>query len=278
MAMIFNPRDIEHFIQHGFIKLAEVFSPEEAARGTRRAFESLGCDINDPATWNAPSARVAHSYLLDQRKETPKLWAAACELVGGAERLEAGQHSWSDFLILNLGHEADKPWAAPDDTAGWHKDGDFFRHFLDSPEQALLVITLWSDISDRGGGTFIAPQSIGVVARYLLEHPEGVHPGGFPWQEMIRQCPERIECTGQAGDAYLVHPFMLHTISANPNRRVRAIANMLYSLAEPMKLDRPEGNYSPVERAVLRGLGADRVAFAPARERFTRLGSTAVPK
>jgi hypothetical protein len=59
------------------------------------------------------------------------------------------------------------------------RDGDFFRHFLDSPEQALLVIPLFADIQPRGGGTYIAPDGIPKVAKYLLEHPEGTYPQSY---------------------------------------------------------------------------------------------------
>ena len=31
-------------------------------------------------------------------------------------------------------------------------------HFLDSPEQALLVIPIYSDIKPEGGGTYICPE------------------------------------------------------------------------------------------------------------------------
>ena len=67
--------------------------------------------------------------------------------------------------------DATRP-ARPPAAGGWHKDGSFFRHFLDSREQGLLTIVYWSDVEPQGGGTFIAPDSIKVVARYLAEHPE----------------------------------------------------------------------------------------------------------
>jgi hypothetical protein len=41
---------------------------------------------------------------------------------------------------------------------------DFFRHFLDSPEQALLTLVLWTDMLPKGGGTFVAADSVPVVA------------------------------------------------------------------------------------------------------------------
>jgi len=41
-------------------------------------------------------------------------------------------------------------------------------HFLDSPEQALLVIPLWSDIESKGGGTAICPDGIKHIAKHLV--------------------------------------------------------------------------------------------------------------
>jgi hypothetical protein len=52
----------------------------------------------------------------------------------------------------------------------WHNDGDFFVHFLDSPEQALLVIPLWSDIVSKGGGTAICSDGIKYIAKHLVMH------------------------------------------------------------------------------------------------------------
>lgn len=56
-----------------------------------------------------------------------------------------------------------------------HNDGDFFVHFLDSPEQALLVIPLWSDIVPRGGGTVVCADGIKCIAKHLV----GSYIGGF---------------------------------------------------------------------------------------------------
>jgi len=46
--------------------------------------------------------------------------------------------------------------------------GIFFVHFLDSPEQALLVIPLWSKIVPKGGGTAISTDGIKHIAKYLV--------------------------------------------------------------------------------------------------------------
>jgi len=272
---------VAHFLEHGYVKIESAFPRNAALRCTQRAFDSLGYDIQDPSTWKLPTARVAPSYFTDIRIAAPSIWSAVCQLLGGVERIaRVDDKSWSDFVILNLSNEFGKPWTAPGDyTSGWHKDGQQFRHFLDSPEQGLLGVTLWSDIAPRGGGTYIAPQSVGVVARYLLDRPEGVHPNAFPWDDLMRQCPDRLEITGQAGDAFLLHPFMLHTMSPNPDRKIRAIANPLWVLTEPMQLNRQNySDYSVIERAILRGLNKSSVDFSPTRARICTPDSSPLPE
>lgn len=46
--------------------------------------------------------------------------------------------------------------------------GDWFTHFLDSPEQALLIIPLFTDIKPKGGGTVICTDSVKLVAERLV--------------------------------------------------------------------------------------------------------------
>ena len=183
-------------------------------------------------------------------------------------------------MIVNFHKGADKPWQPPaPEAGGWHKDGDFFRHFLDSPEQGLLTIVIWSDIAPRGGGTFVACDSVAPVARLLAAHPEGVSPAGAPeasFGSLIHQCHEFAELTGCIGDVALIHPYLLHASSQNLSGKARFITNPPVMLREPMVFSRPESaDFSPVERAVLRGLGVERLDFAPAasRERIVSEGA-----
>jgi hypothetical protein len=164
----------------------------------------------------------------------------------------------------NLGLGADREWEAPSASApGWHKDGDFFRHFLDSPEQGLLTLVLWSDIEPRGGGTFVAADSVGPVARLLASRPEGILPDEFDYGVLIAQCDHFVETTGRLGDVVLLHPYVLHAVSQNHRGTARFITNPPITLREPMRFDRSDpAEQSPVERAVLRALGVERLRFA----------------
>ena len=121
----------------------------------------------------------------------PRAWDAICDLLGGEDRIinfwGDSKPGWGDGFIINFGLGADTPWQPPSpEVGGWHKDGDFFRHFLDSPEQGLLTIVVWSDIYPKSGGTFVACDSVQHVAQRLYEHPEGLLPGGFG--QLIDNC------------------------------------------------------------------------------------------
>ena len=175
---------------------------------------------------------------------------------------------WSDAFVVNFRRGADKPWIKPSPEAGgWHKDGSFFRHFLDSREQGLLTIVYWSDVAHKGGGTFIAPDSIGVVARYLADHPEGVDPS-FDFGSLIGQCQEFVEVTGEVGDFIILHPYMLHASSNNHSRTVRFMTNPPVVLKEPMNFNRANpDDFSLIELATLHGLGVERYDFRPTAPR-----------
>lgn len=259
---------IEHFIEHGYIHLPRAFDADFAHRMTARVWQRLGYDRNDPSTWAEARIHMPGHEHWDVKQVAPEVWRAVCDLLGGERRI-ATPYRWSDGFIVNLREGADQPWQPPHERkTGWHKDGDFFRHFLDSPEQGLLTIVLWSDVHHQGGPTYIAPDSVAIVARYLAQHPEGVGPTDFPIADLIGQCHRFVQATGSAGDVYLMHPYMLHTVSQNILQRPRFITNPPVHLNEPMQFDRPEAaDFSPVERAVLRALGVERHPFQPAAPR-----------
>jgi hypothetical protein len=123
-----------------------------------------------------------------------------------------------------------------------------------------LCIVVYSDILPRSGGTFVACDSVKSIARRLYEHPEGLLPGQFGG--LIEACADFTEITGKAGDVCLLHPFVLHAVSQNPSGRARFITNPCIKLKAPMEFNRPDlADFSPVERAVLRALGRERIDF-----------------
>jgi|SRR5579875_292067 hypothetical protein len=265
---VLSNEEADQFVQRGFVHLKGCFSREVANKAVDEMWARLGYDRERPSTWVDKRIHMPGVNSFEVKQFAPKAYAAACDLVGGEERIKQ-PYTWNDAFIVNLGVRADEPWAGPSATSpGWHKDGDFFRHFLDSPEQGLLTFVLWTDVVERGGATFVACDSVGPVARVLLEHPEGILPNGFDFRALAQQCHDFIEATGEAGDVYYLHPFLLHATAQNVLRRPRVITNPLLSLVEPMRFDREDSEgYSLVERAVLHQLGTGPFTFAPSAPR-----------
>lgn len=208
----------------------------------------------------------------------------------GKGRIDEQYSTWGDSFIMNLGLpelEGDDKVVHPHELDNWHVDGDFFVHYLDSPEQALLVIPLFSDIKPRGGGTFIAPEGIDLTARYLAAHPEGVVPIPYrfvpsqstydnpdedpdTWSHLkaIKKCTKFAEMTGEVGDVVLLHPLMLHSASKNHLRNARVIINPPVAVKEPFNFNRENpDDYSLVELKTLRALGVGKLDFKPTTER-----------
>jgi hypothetical protein len=264
---VLTAAELGHFVERGFVRVEGCFSRRFARELTDAACTRLFCDPADRATWPASRMRAPRSATYDAREIAPRAWQAACDLVGGADRVDQ-PYRWTDGFIVNFGREPALRWAPPGPVVrpeqAWHADGDFFRHFLDSPEQGLLVIALFSDIEERGGGTQLACDSVDHVARFLAAHPEGVLLGQIPADEIVSRCTDFAEVTGSIGDVFFLHPFMLHTWSVSERDTARFIINPPVTLRQPMRFDRPhDADHSAVERVVLRALGTDRFPFSP---------------
>lgn len=263
-----SQEQIDHFIRYGFIHLNDCFSKDFADQWIAEAFVRLGYDPVDRATWEKPIIHMPNSAFVNVREFAPKAYDAICQLLGGEERIK-GDVRWGNGFIVNFHLGAEREWVAPSPEAGgWHKDGDFFWHFLDSPEQGLLVIVVWRDIGPRGGGTFMAPDSIKPVSEYLLANRGGIHPFEGNFGSLINQCHDFREVQGSVGDVVLMHPYMLHASSQNHSGIARFITNPPVSLREPLNFNRENpADYSPVERAVLHALGVERLDYQIEGER-----------
>ncbi|KAI2612648.1 uncharacterized protein GGS25DRAFT_529275 [Hypoxylon fragiforme] len=276
-----TPDQKAFFLAHGYLKLTNCFTRAQAADVIDGVWTRLGMSPTDKRTWTKERTNMPSHRAFDCAAFAPKAWAAICELCGGEDRVSAEpSRTWRDSLIVNLGTAAGEGRPVPpQELANWHVDGDFFVHYLDSPEQALLVIPLFTDVEPEGGGTMLCPPAINRVARQLYEHPEGVSPRMVPrahadfgrernleWYAAVaRGCgggggAEKegfVEATGRVGDVYLLHPLMMHSATHNARRAVRIITNPPVSLREPFCFDREEGEgeYSLVERKTMDAVG-----------------------
>jgi len=137
---------------------------------TSTLWTRLGYSPTDKSTWTEERVNMPWHNAVPVSEFAPKAWAAICELLGGEDRISDTMRVWADGFIVNFGKEEYNPEDDLDfrDLKIWHNDGDFFIHHLDSPEQALLVIPLYSEIVHKGGGTAICTDGIKHVAKLLV--------------------------------------------------------------------------------------------------------------
>ncbi|RFA26605.1 phytanoyl-CoA dioxygenase [Alkalilimnicola ehrlichii] len=253
---------IRQFIDEGFVKLENAFSPELAKQCRDILWADTGCDPDDPSTW-----KESVVWLWDYDQEpfvtaanTPTLHAAFDQLVG-KDRWEP-RYSLGTFPIR---------FPAKDDTGdtGWHVDASFpgpdadpndfsgWRINVYSRDRALLMLFLFSDVGPLDAPTRIRVGSHREVARILAPAGEA---GLESFDLSATEGCEEVLATGRAGTVFLCHPFLVHAAQVNRGTRPRFLAQPPLYLYEPFQLDgKDEGAYVPVEEAIRRALGKPEV-------------------
>jgi hypothetical protein len=166
-SQILTGEQVDHFLKHGYVHLTGCFTRETAQRWTGDMWTRLGYNPSNRSTWLAERINMPNHRSESIKTFAPTAWQAICDLLGGEDRITHSSATWEDGLIVNLGKDS-QDWIKPRDLRGWHVDGDSFVHFLNSPEQGLLVIPLFSDIQPHGGGTILCPEGIKEIAKHLV--------------------------------------------------------------------------------------------------------------
>ena len=247
---------VRRFIDDGYVRIDAAFPRELADAGRAILWRDTGCDPHDPRTWTRPVIRL-YDYAqppFAAAVDTAVLRAAFDRLIGVGRWQR--RRSLGTFPI-RFPHADD-----PGDT-GWHVDasyaeGNEWRINVFSRERALLMLFLFSDVGDDDAPTRIRVGSHLDVARVL--EPAGA--AGLSFMQLAeRLAPTEslpiAHATGAAGTVYLCHPFLVHAAQPHRGRRPRFMAQPPLYTAVPFELERADGDYSPVEVAIRRGLGSD---------------------
>lgn len=250
---VLTANQIEQFIEEGYTVLRQAFSRDVAAQIRGLVWEKIGLREDQPADWTKPLIHlqdVVRGPLVEQAFTT-RLHGALDDVMGEGRWNAVSHLGW--WPVAFPGYES-PPWQPP--QKGWHVDGIQFHHRLNSPDQGLLPIFMFSDISPGDGGTALSLGSHKICARVLAgAEPDGLDVGTLTRAVANAPREQVVEFTGEAGDVALIHPFVLHARSSNTGSKVRFICNPCYTLKEPMRFDRtPESEHSPVEQAIRQAL------------------------
>ncbi len=254
------PAQIEQFVADGFVKLPGAFARDLADRLRAILWRACGCDPDDPSTWTRPVIRLGHlAGPFVEAANGPVLRSAFDQLVGVGRWQPLG--AVGTFPIRFPSSED------PGDT-GWHVDASFggdpadflsWRVNVASQGRALLMLFLFSDVGVDDAPTRIRAGSHLDIARQLA--PAG--DAGLSLRELaangFAETAHRSEvlAAGEAGTVYLCHPFVVHAAQVHRGERPRFLAQPPLLPAESLRLERDDGAYSPVERAIRTALAAN---------------------
>jgi hypothetical protein len=260
-----NKEQVRRFVEDGFVRIDQAFPREIADAGLVVLWQATGCDPNDPATWTRPAIRVGPvndklgTQLLSFREaaNTPALYDAFDKLVGRGRwrrRPNVGN------FVVRFPSQAD-----PGDL-GWHVDLSFpgetgdpegrdysgWRVNVTSRGRALLMLFLFSDVDEED-----APTRIRVGSH--LDMPRILAPAGEAGLAHLQLADVGAErdialATGEAGTVYLCHPFLVHAAQKHRGTTPRFMAQPPLEPATPLRLERAEDAYSPVEIAIREAL------------------------
>jgi hypothetical protein len=254
---------ISRFIADGFIRIDGAFPRELADEGRAILWKDTGCDPKDPKTWTRPVIRLGQygQEPFPKAANAPGLRAAFDSLVG------AGR--WTPRMTLGTFPVRFPSPEDPGDT-GWHVDASFagehsdpgdylsWRVNVHSRGRALLMLFLFSDVTDVDAPTRIKVGSHMDVARLLAPHGEqGLSFTGIPAALGGAPGGAEVSATGPAGTVYLCHPFLLHSAQPHRGKTPRFMAQPPLLPGVPLELRRDDGRYSPVEIAIRRALAFD---------------------
>lgn len=251
---------IDSFIADGFVRIDNAFSTEIADQCRAILWTATGCDPDNPATWTRPVIRV------NERSDPPFAASANTPILRTAFDQLVGKGRWTPRYSMGT---FPIRFPSPDDPgdAGWHIDVSYgwrerptdflsWQANIFSRERALLMLFLYSDVGEDDAPTRVRVGSHLPVARLLAPAGEA----GLSLREIsadgyasTAHLPE-VRATGAAGTVYLCHPFLVHAAQPHRGTRPKFMAQPPLELPTPLVLDRPDGDYSPVEIAIRNAL------------------------
>jgi hypothetical protein len=253
---------VEQFVRDGFVRVERAFPRQLAEEGRSILWRDLPCDADDPSTWTRPVVRLGQYGDAPFRDavNSPVLHAAFDQLVGKARWRPRRNLGTFPVRFPSPDDPGDAGWhidvSFPGPTGSWEEMKDFsdWRANVVSRGRALLMLFLFSDVRECDAPTRIKVGSHLDIARLLepageqgMSHTE-LHEFAAPLKR-----PESL-ATGDAGDVYLCHPFLVHAAQKHRGSMPRFLAQPPLHPAEPFQLHRADGDYSPVEIAIRQAL------------------------
>lgn len=253
-----TPEKIQQFIDDGFIRIDNAFSEETAADARQILWKDLPVDPLTPHLWKEPVIRLgmySQKPFVDS-VNSPYLHDLFNQLVGPDKWLPC--RSVGTFPVRFPTEKMPIDTGAHVDASFPGKDpANFFewRVNIRSKGRALLMLVLYSDVTEQDAPTAIYPDSHRDIARILA----GKGDEGLSFMELaaeINELPLRdaVLATGKAGTIYLCHPFLVHSARAHSGTTPKFMAQPPLQLRGDLNISDASQGFFPVEEAIVGAL------------------------
>ncbi len=261
MAPVLSRDDIDTFLADGYLALRGAI-PASVVRACREIIwtelAQRGVDRNDVSTWGAPVVRITCPEGGPFAEAgTTQVVTEACDQLIGPDRWWRRQGVGGTIPVRF-------PSAVDPGDAGWHIESSYeeagqWRVNLSSRARGLLALYLFTDAKPDGAPTRIRPGShLDVPAILAAAGDDGLE-ATLAGQRAARASAHRptVLATGEAGDMFLCHPFLVHAASwPHRGKSPRMMAQPGVALHGQFAFD--PSDLSPVEQAIMTGLGLAR--------------------
>lgn len=252
--------DVDGFVRDGYVAIRGAFSADTARACQEMIWASLGeqgVRRDDPATWR-PCVQIScpEGEPFAVTGTSPALAAAYDELIGPGRW--SGRAGVGGAIPVRFPSEE-----YPDPGCGYHIEGSFggpggYWVNVRSRARGLLALFLFSDVGPDDAPTRLISGSHLYIPSILRPYGEAGVLGdevAGRWRQSLL-CRPTAHATGQAGDVYLCHPFVVHTATW-PHRGTtpRMMAQPAVYVRDGFVLDGTDP--SPVARAITAGLAMD---------------------
>lgn len=254
MSDLLNNKEVEQFINEGYVRLDKVFSKEIADKVLEVLWNDLPFDRSDPSTWNEPVVRLGmytDRPFVDS-VNTQRLYRVFDQLIGKDRWIPCG--SVGTFPVR---FPSDKE---PNDT-GKHVDAGFpgedpgnfweWRVNVKSKGRALLMLVLYSDVGQQDAPTILYKGSHWDVAKLLSSEGDA----GLSFMELAGRLEglserEAAYAVGKTGTVYLCHPFMVHAAQGHKGKVPKFMAQPPLLIRGELSFEDSDRDLFPVEKAI----------------------------
>jgi hypothetical protein len=219
-------RLVDGFVRDGFVRIEQAVPADVVDACASLLWDEIEAEPDDPGTWVKPV------YWVASMAQPPFAEAATAPVLLDAFDALVGPGRWQPRRALGA-FPLRFPHVEEPDDAGWHIEGSYtppgknsYFTNIHSSYRALLMLFLFTDVDRDDAPTRIRAGSHMDVPQVLRSYGDPGASGTVLSPKVAAASEHRpvTFATGEAGDVFICHPFLVHAAQPHHGTRPRFIA------------------------------------------------------